>query len=190
MNTPTWSTITHVCAASVVAVMSLFAVGSMYLFLVGAFEPLRTVQLAAVERSAKADRLAFADVTLTVARSGKADGHFSSVALTAVATSEMQIANGSIRFPDPVFASGEAPVVVSIAPEAVPAAEDRTPELSEGDAVVIEPVAHDGETATNVTQDPVEQGTRSDAAWDYSQDVFERAGQRAKVLWDILFGND
>ena len=72
MNSPLRSMISHVCTALAVLVMSLFAVGSMYLLLDEAFSPLKTKRLAEVARSTKSDRLPFADVSMNVARRGKA----------------------------------------------------------------------------------------------------------------------
>lgn len=186
MNAPLRSMMAHVCATSAVVVMTTFAIGSIYVYIDSTIDPSTRERHAAIAPVEKADRLAVPDVTITVARDGKADGHFSSVALRTINGTDFSNANRLARAADPSIGEEKAPVVLDVVVETV--AEDPSP--SDGDGLVIEPVANGGGADTNVSEETREQSTRSDTPWGYPREVFERAGERAQVLWDILFGTD
>jgi len=173
-----------VCA--MFAAISIVAIANIYVQTDDAGDAAKRQPLIIVASAGKADRLALPEFTITVAREGKADGHFSSVALQAINAVELSNANRLARTADPVVRKEKPPVVLDLAVKTV--ADETAP--AEGDTLVIEPVANEGGAETNISEEPRDQLSRSDTPWDYPREMFQQAGERALVLWDILFGTD
>ena len=184
MNAPQRSLMALVCATF--AAMSIVAIANIYVQTGDTSESAKRQPLIIVASAGKADRLALPEFTITVARDGKADGHFRSVALQAINAVELSNANRLARIDDPVVRKEKPPVVLDLAAKTV--ADETAP--AEGDTLVIEPVANEGGAETNISEEPRDQSSRSDTPWDYPREMFQQAGERAQVLWDILFGTD
>lgn len=184
MNAPLRSLMVLVCA--IFAAIAIVAIASTYVHVDAESETAKGKPLVVVASAGKADRLALPVFTITVAREGKADGHFRSVAMQAINAVELSNANRLARAAEPVVRKEKPPVVLDIATKTV--ADETSP--AEGDALVIEPVANEGGAETNISEEPREQSTRSDTPWDYPREMFQQAGERAQVLWDLLFGTD
>ena len=184
MYAPQRSLMALVCATF--AAMTIVAIASIYVQTDDAGDVAKRQPLIIVASAGKADRLALPEFIITVAREGKADGHFRSVALQAINAVDVSNANRLARAADPAVRKEKPPVVLDVAAKTV--ADETSP--SEGDTLVIEPVANEGGAETNISEEPRDQSSRSDTPWDYPREMFEQAGERAQVLWDILFGTD